>query len=73
MKSLQAIVTGGATNIGRSITEALLARGARVAVGQLDPRVARWLVAAYGARMIALREVTLRAVRELFQPLTAKE
>lgn len=33
---LKAIVTGGGTNIGRAITERLLAEGARVVVGQPD-------------------------------------
>lgn len=48
-------VTGGATNIGRAITEAFLARGARVAVGQPDPAVATPLVERYGDRVIPLR------------------
>jgi 3-oxoacyl-[acyl-carrier protein] reductase len=48
------IVTGGATNIGRAITEKFLAEGASVAVGQPDPAVAAPLVAKYGSRVIAL-------------------
>lgn len=55
MKTLRAIVTGGATNIGRAITEALLARGARVVVGQPDPSVAAPLIERYGDRVMALR------------------
>jgi NAD(P)-dependent dehydrogenase (short-subunit alcohol dehydrogenase family) len=55
MKPLRAIVTGGATNIGRAITEAFLARGATVVVGQPDPTVAAPLVKAHGARVIPLR------------------
>jgi len=55
MKPQRAIVTGGATNIGRAITESFLARGGRVAVGQPDPAVADSLVQAYGDRVIALR------------------
>ena len=55
MKTLRAIVTGGATNIGRAITEEFLARGGRVAVGQPDPSVAADLVARHGDRVIALR------------------
>ena len=34
VKPLRVIVTGGAANIGRAITEAFLARGGRVAIGQ---------------------------------------
>ncbi|MBM3873398.1 MAG: SDR family oxidoreductase [Verrucomicrobia bacterium] len=52
---VRAVVTGGATNIGRAITEAFLARGGRVAVGQLDPAVAAPLVERYGDRVIPLR------------------
>jgi len=55
MKTQRAIVTGGATNIGRAITEEFLARGGRVAVGQPDPSVAADLVARHGDRVIALR------------------
>ena len=55
MKPLRAIVTGGATNIGLAITEALLARGGRVAVGQPDPAIAAPLVQRHGDRVIALR------------------
>jgi len=55
MKPLRAIVTGGATNIGLAITEALLARGGRVAVGQPDPAIAAPLVERHGDRVIALR------------------
>jgi D-sorbitol dehydrogenase (acceptor) len=49
----RAIVTGGATNIGLAITEALLAAGVRVAVGQLHPEVAEPLVARSGGRVVA--------------------
>ena len=55
MKTLRAIVTGGATNIGRAITENFLAQGGRVVVGQPDPAVAAPLVARYGDRVIPLR------------------
>lgn len=51
---VRAVVTGGATNIGRAITEAFLARGGRVAVGQPDPSVAAPLVERYGDRVIPL-------------------
>ncbi|MEO6873974.1 MAG: SDR family oxidoreductase [Opitutaceae bacterium] len=54
MQPSRIIVTGGATNIGRAITEAFLAQGARVAVGQPDPAVAAPLVRQYGDRVIAL-------------------
>lgn len=54
MKALRAIVTGGATNIGRAITEALLARGGRVVVGQPDPAIARPLIEKFGDRVVAL-------------------
>ena len=55
MQPLRAIVTGGATNIGLAITEALLARGARVAVGQPDAAMAADLVRRHGDRVIALK------------------
>jgi NAD(P)-dependent dehydrogenase (short-subunit alcohol dehydrogenase family) len=48
------VVTGGATNIGRAITEALLARGARVVVGQREPARAAALVGQYGDRVVPL-------------------
>jgi len=51
---MRIIVTGGATNIGRAISEAFLAQGARVAVGQPDPAVAGPLIARYGDRVVAL-------------------
>ncbi len=51
----RAIVTGGAANIGRAITEALLARGGRVAIGQRNLAAAAPLVARYGDRVIPLR------------------
>jgi len=51
---MRIIVTGGATNIGRAISEAFLAQGARVAVGQPDPAVAGPLIARYGERVVAL-------------------
>lgn len=49
------IVTGGATNIGRAITEAFLAEGANVVVGQPDPAVAEPLIKKYGSRVTALK------------------
>jgi NAD(P)-dependent dehydrogenase (short-subunit alcohol dehydrogenase family) len=55
MKALRAIVTGGATNIGRAITENFLAQGGRVVVGQPDVAVAAPLVERYGDRVIPLR------------------
>lgn len=54
MRSRRAIVTGGATNIGRAITEALLADGYRVVVGQPDTRAAASLVERFGDRVIPL-------------------
>lgn len=51
---LRAIVTGGATNIGRAITERFLADGARVVVGQPDVAVAQPLVDRFGDRVIPL-------------------
>lgn len=48
------IVTGGATNIGRAITEAFLAEGARVVVGQLDATVVAPLIERYGDRVLGL-------------------
>lgn len=54
MQSRRIIVTGGATNIGRAITEKFLAQGARVVVGQPDPSVARSLVERHGSRVVVL-------------------
>ncbi len=51
---LRVIVTGGATNIGRAITERLLAGGARVVVGQPNVAVAHDLREKYGERVVAL-------------------
>jgi NAD(P)-dependent dehydrogenase (short-subunit alcohol dehydrogenase family) len=51
---MRIIVTGGATNIGRAITEAFLSQGARVAVGQPDPEIARPLLDRFGDRVMAL-------------------
>ncbi|GAB5562749.1 MAG: SDR family oxidoreductase [Synoicihabitans sp.] len=51
---LRAIVTGGATNIGRAISERLLADGARVVVGQPDVGAAEPLRDRFGDRVIAL-------------------
>lgn len=51
----RAIVTGGATNIGRAITEALLAQGCRVVVGSRRTEPAAELVAKHGDRVIPLR------------------
>lgn len=48
------LVTGGATNLGRAITECFLRDGARVAVGQPDPSVAAELVARHGDRVVVL-------------------
>ena len=43
MKVMRAIVTGGATNIERAITEALLARGGRAAWDcPIRPWLGRW-------------------------------
>ena len=51
----RAIVTGGAANIGRAITEALLAAGGRVVIGQRNIAAASALVERYGDRVIPLR------------------
>jgi D-sorbitol dehydrogenase (acceptor) len=55
VKPLRVIVTGGAANIGRAITEAFLARGGRVAIGQRNLAAAAALVARYGDRVIPFR------------------
>jgi NAD(P)-dependent dehydrogenase (short-subunit alcohol dehydrogenase family) len=55
MKTPRVVVTGGATNIGRAITENFLAQGGRVVVGQPDIAVAAPLVERYGDRVIPLR------------------
>lgn len=52
---LNAIVTGGAANIGRAIVESLLAGGGRVAVGQRRPEAAAALVERFGDRVVPLR------------------
>ena len=54
MKPLRAIVTGGATNIGRAISEAFLNAGGRVVVGQPDVSVADSLIKEYGDRIEVL-------------------
>lgn len=54
MNSLRAVITGGATNIGRAISEALLEQGGRVVVGQPDVSVAKPLLEKYGDRVRAL-------------------
>ncbi len=54
MQARRVIVTGGATNIGRAITEAFLAAGASVVVGQPDVSAAAPLIARYGQRVTAL-------------------
>lgn len=51
---LRALVTGGATNIGRAITECLVRDGAAVVVGQPDPSVAAALVARHPGRVTAV-------------------
>ncbi len=51
----RAIVTGGAANIGRAITEAFLAAGGRVVIGQRNIAAAATLVERYGDRVIPLR------------------
>jgi len=52
---LRVLVTGGATNLGRAITERFLRDGARVAIGQLDTAAASDLLKLHGDRVIALR------------------
>jgi sorbitol-6-phosphate 2-dehydrogenase len=69
------LVTGGATNIGRSITECFVREGARVAVGQPDPTVASDLVERHGDRVIPIafdqarpekcRQLVVDAARQL--------
>jgi len=54
MKAQRAIVTGGATNIGRAISEALLASGVRVVIGQPDPAVAAPLRRKFGGQLHVL-------------------
>jgi NAD(P)-dependent dehydrogenase (short-subunit alcohol dehydrogenase family) len=54
MKPERVLVTGGATNLGRAITECFLRDGARVAVGQPDPQAARPLLERHGDRVVAL-------------------
>jgi NAD(P)-dependent dehydrogenase (short-subunit alcohol dehydrogenase family) len=68
------LVTGGATNIGRAITECFLRDGAHVAVGQMKASM-RELVERYGDRVVPLvfdqgkpedcRRLVRDAVREL--------
>ncbi|HRJ46072.1 MAG TPA: SDR family NAD(P)-dependent oxidoreductase, partial [Opitutaceae bacterium] len=52
--NLRALVTGGATNIGRAITECLVRDGASVVVGQPDPSVAADLAARHPDRVTAV-------------------
>lgn len=55
VRPLRAIVTGGGANIGRAITEALLATGGRVAIGQRNLTTVTALVERYGDRVIPFR------------------
>src|SRR3981081_3034532 len=48
-------VTGSSRGLGRSIAEAALARGDRVAATARDPRALDDLVAAYGDQAVALK------------------
>ena len=48
MNPQRVIITGGATNIGRAITEGFLAEGSRVVIGQPDPAIAKPLLDRYG-------------------------
>lgn len=52
-KPQRVIITGGATNIGRAISEAFLEQGASVAIGQRRPELAAPLVERYGQRVFA--------------------
>lgn len=54
-RPLRAIVTGGGANIGLAIVEALLARGARVAVGQRNFPASSPVVGRHGDRVIPFR------------------
>ena len=54
MQPKRVIVTGGATNIGLAISEAFLAQGATVAIGQRRPELAAPLIERYGKRVFAL-------------------
>ncbi|MGE0004068.1 MAG: SDR family NAD(P)-dependent oxidoreductase [Parvibaculaceae bacterium] len=48
LKGKTAIVTGGATGIGKAIAGALAAHGVRIAIADLDPEAARQTAAALG-------------------------
>src|SRR5215210_3456404 len=49
-----AVVTGGARGIGRSITEALIAKGVRVAIGDVDREAAERTAAELGDAVVGL-------------------
>jgi meso-butanediol dehydrogenase/(S,S)-butanediol dehydrogenase/diacetyl reductase len=69
----RALVTGAATGIGRAAAVALVNRGARVAVADIDFDGARRTAAAIGAAAVAIRiDVRERAsVRQAFSETTA--
>lgn len=69
-----AAITGGARGIGRATAEALLRKGARVAIGDLDVEVAEKAAAELGGNAIALPlDVTDRSSFEAFLDATERE
>jgi short-subunit dehydrogenase len=67
-------ITGGARGIGRATAEALVRKGCRVAIGDLDASVAEETAAALGGKAIALPlDVTDRSSFESFLDETERE